>query len=371
MPQKGDVSTMTGSYQASMLPLQSGIIDQSVFFEELIDATSKLEVYKEKIRDSKLDSSWFMPTLQQKEAVASSAIEGTQATLDGVLINQLAPNESNQDVNKVMNYYLATVTGYDLLRYHDFSHEFFYTMHSALMRGNVEKPDIVGAYRVSQNYIGKKDKSHAITFIPPVPEDVPGLMDNLIAYINTPNDNFRPLVRTAIIHAQFESIHPFMDGNGRVGRMLIPMYLYAKKQIDLPCFFISEALERDKIKYYTLLNNIRFKGEWNEWIKFFLQTVATQCDKYIQLVTKINALYNDHMTKACALARSSGMVDVVNALYKNPITNAKQVAEVTKAPPTSVNRFLGLLVDNKILYSDNKPRNRTYYYYALLDLLRE
>ncbi len=164
---------MTGSYQASMLPLEKGIIDQTVFFEELIDATSKQEVYKEKIRDSKLDSSWFMPTLQQKEAVASSAIEGTQATLDGVLINQLAPNESNQDVNKVMNYYLATVTGYDLLRYHDFSHEFFFTMHSALMRGNVEKPDIVGAYRVSQNYIGKKDKSHAITFIPPCPKMYP------------------------------------------------------------------------------------------------------------------------------------------------------------------------------------------------------
>lgn len=362
---------MVGSYQANLLPLPTGIIDQTIFFEELIDATSKLEVYKEKIRDSKLDSSWFMPTLQQKEAVASSAIEGTQATLDGVLINQLAPDDKNQDVNKVVNYYLATIRGYELLQYHDFSHEFFFTMHTALMHGNVEKPDIVGAYRASQNYIGKKDKSHVITFIPPAPEAVNDLMDNLIAYINTPNDNFRPLVRTAIIHAQFESIHPFMDGNGRVGRMLIPMYLYAKKQIDLPCFFISEALERDKIKYYTLLNNIRYKDEWNEWIKFFLQTVATQCDKYIKLITKINALYNDHITKACALARSSGMVDVIDALYKNPITNAKQITEVTKAPMTSVNRFLGLLVDNKILYSDNKPRNRTYYYYALLDLLRE
>lgn len=362
---------MTGSYQASFLPLKTGIIDQSLFFEELIDATSKLEVYKEKIRDSKLDSSWFMPTLQQKEAVASSAIEGTQATLDGVLINQLTPNEKDQDVNKVVNYYLATVRGYELLQYHDFSHEFFFAMHSALMHGNVEKPEIVGAYRISQNYIGKKDKTHAITFIPPEPGAVNGLMDNLIAYINTPNDSFRPLVRTAIIHAQFESIHPFMDGNGRVGRMLIPMYLFAKKQIDLPCFFISEALERDKMKYYTLLNNIRFKGEWNEWIKFFLQTVAVQCDKYIRLITKINALYNDHMNKACEMARSSGMVDVINALYSNPITNTKQIAEITKAPQTSINRFLNLLVENGILYSDNKPRNRTYYYYALLDLLRE
>ncbi len=362
---------MTGSYQASLLPLPNGVVDQSLFFEELIDATAKLEVYKEKIRDSKLDSSWFMPTLQQKEAIASSAIEGTQATLDGVLINQLAPNDKDQDVNKVVNYYLATVRGYELLQYHDFSHEFFYTMHTTLMHGNVEKPDIVGAYRISQNYIGKKDKSHAITFIPPAPEAVNDLMDNLLSYINTPTDSFRPLVRTAIIHAQFETIHPFVDGNGRVGRMLIPMYLFAKKQIDLPCFFISEALERDKIRYYTLLNNIRFKGDWNEWIKFFLRTVAVQCEKYIRLITRINALYDEHMNKACALARSSGMVEVINALYKTPITNAKQIATMTNVPQTSVNRFLGMLVENDILYSDNRPRNRMYYYYALLDLLRE
>ncbi len=362
---------MDGSYNASLLPLENGIIDQSMFLEELIDAISKLEVYKEKIHDSKLDSTWFMPTLQRKEALASSAIEGTQATLDGVLMNQLTPNEKDQDINKVINYYLATVNGCKLLRYHDFSHEFFYNMHSTLMTGNVEKPEVIGAYRHLQNYIGKKDKTHAITFIPPAPEKVNELMDNLIDYINTPNDSFRPLVRIAIIHAQFESIHPFMDGNGRVGRMLIPMYLYAKKQIEEPFFFISEALEKDKIKYYTLLNNIRFKGEWDEWIKFFLEAVTTQCDKYINLIKNINALYTDHVNKACSLARSSGMTEVIDALYKNPVTNAKQVVEVTKIPQTSVNRFLGILVDNKILYSDNKPRNRTYYYYALLDLLRE
>ena len=362
---------MNESYKASFLPLQKGIINQMFFFEELIDATSKLEVYKEKIHDSKLDSSWFMPTLQQKEALASSAIEGTQATLDGVLINQLSQNDKDQDVNKVKNYYMATARGYELLKYHDFSHEFFYDMHTTLMHGNVEKPEVVGAYRSLQNYIGKKNKLHSITFIPPAPDEVKDLMDNLISYINTPDDSFRPLVRIAIVHAQFESIHPFMDGNGRVGRMLIPMYLFAKKQIDLPCFFISEALERDKIKYYSLLNNIRFKGEWNEWIRFFLRTVAMQCEKYIQLISRINALYDEHMNKACSLAKSSGMVDVVNALYSTPITNAKAIAKITNAPMTSINRYLGMLVENGILFSDNKPRNRTYYYYSLLDLLRE
>lgn len=358
------------AYDAEMLPLNNNIIDPMYFMEELIDATTKLEVYKEKIKDSKLDSSWFMPTLQQKEALASSQLEGTQATLDGVLVNQVVPNDKDKNLNEVNNYYRATVKGYESLKKRDFSDEFFFDIHKALMYGNVRKPSLIGVYREEQNYIGKNDKTHAITFIPPVPEKVPSLMNNLIEYINNSNDNYRPLVRTAIIHAQFETIHPFMDGNGRVGRMLIPMYLFSQKQIELPCFFISEALERDKMKYYTLLNNIRIKGEWNEWIKFFLSSVTKQCEKYISIITEINKLYTKHMDVACDMARSSNMVDIINALYQYPITNAKQIASITKIPMTSVNRYLGQLVDNKILFTDNKSRNRTFFYYDLLEILR-
>ena len=365
-----EVNDMNESYEASFLPLDSACIDQTYFLEELIDATTKLEVYKEKIKDSKLDSSWFMPTLQRKEALASSQLEGTQATLDGVLINQVVPNEKDKNLNEVANYHFAATYGYDMLTRHDFSNDFFHNLHFILMQGNVRKPKIIGEYRTEQNYIGKYDKAHAITFIPPAPEKVQELMDNLISYINNPTDKFRPLIRTAIIHAQFETIHPFMDGNGRVGRMLIPMYLFAKKQIELPCFFISEALERNKLRYYTLLNNIRTNGDWNEWIKFFLATVTKQCDKYIQIITEINILYSRHMDEACNLARSSNMVDIINALYQYPITTAKQIAQITSIPMTSVNRYLAQLVDYKILYTDNRSRNRTFFYYDLLGILR-
>ncbi len=361
---------MNGAYEAELLPLATERIDQSVFFDELIDATAKLEVYKEKIKDSKLDSSWFMPTLQQKEALASSQLEGTQATLDGVLINQALPNNKDVNLNEVLNYYRATAKGHDILTRHDFSDDFFFDIHKALMVGNVRKPKIIGEYRKEQNFVGRSNPFHDITFIPPKPEDVPSLMDNLVEYINSPQDNFRPLVRTAIIHAQFETIHPFMDGNGRVGRMLIPMYLFSQKQIELPCFFISEALERDKIRYYNLLNDIRYKGNWNEWIKFFLSTVTKQCEKYIDIITKINALYERHLDTARNLAHSSNIVDVINALYRYPITTAKQVAEITKIPPTSVSRYLSTLTESKVIYSDNKSRNRTYYYFELLDILR-
>lgn len=361
---------MNGAYNPKMLPLTSEMIDQSFFFEELIDATAKLEVYKEKIKDSKLDSSWFMPTLQQKEALASSQLEGTQATLDGVFINQVLPNSKDVNLNEVRNYFLATAQGYDFLTRHDFSDDFFFDIHKALMVGKVRKPKNIGVYRTEQNYIGRNDPTHAITFIPPKPDEVPALMSNLIGYMNKPEDKFRPLVRTAIIHAQFETIHPFMDGNGRVGRMLIPMYLFSQKQIELPCFFISEALERDKILYYNLLNDIRYNGKWNEWIKFFLSTVTQQCEKYIDIITKINFLYEQHLDAARDLANSSKIVDVINTLYRYPITTAKQIAEITNIPLTSVSRYLSLLVENKIIYSDNKSRNRTYYYYGLLNILR-
>ena len=360
---------MMTAYEAKFLPIDSGVIDQTYFLDELIDAIAKLEVYKEKIKDSKIDSTWFMPTLHQKEALASSQLEGTQASLDGVLINQVAPNEKDKNLNEVANYYLATARGYDMLKRRDFSNEFFFDIHRTLMSGNVRKPSVVGMYRSEQNYIGKYDKSHAITFVPPSPDKVPELMDNLISYINDPTDNYRPLVRTAIIHAQFETIHPFMDGNGRVGRMLIPMYLFSQKQIDLPCFFISEALEKDKLRYYTLLNNIRTNRGWNEWIKFFLTTVTNQCEKYIQIITKINALYARDMDTACNLARSSNMVEIINALYQYPITTAKQIASITKIPMTSVNRYLAQLVDCKILYTDSRARNRKFFYCDLIGIL--
>lgn len=238
------------------------------------------------------------------------------------------------------------------------------------MSGNVRKPKEVGAYRKAQNYIGKDDATHAITFIPPKPESVPELMQNLVDYINKPQDKLRPLVRAAIIHAQFETIHPFMDGNGRVGRILIPMYLFFQKQIELPCFFVSEALEQDQMRYYSLLNDIRYKNAWNEWIKFFLSTVAKQCDKYIQIITKINELYENHLAKAKEKIHSSNIVDIMNILYQYPVITAKQLEQESKIPMTTINRYLNTLVESKILYTDNKSRNRKYYYYDLLGILR-
>ncbi|MCR5670593.1 MAG: Fic family protein [Butyrivibrio sp.] len=362
--------TMMDTYKAELLPLSNNTIDYSYFLDELIDASSKLEVYKEKISDSKLSSEWFMPTLQKKEALESSKIEGTQATLDGVFSHQATPSDDDEYINEVVNYNNATQKGVHILNREKFSDEFFKEIHTILMTGRVRKPETIGEYRNEQNYIGKNDNTHEITFVPPSPDDVPNLMSNLISYINNPMDNLRPLVRTAIIHAQFETIHPFMDGNGRVGRMLIPFYMYYTKQIELPCFFISEALEHDKLRYYNLLNNIREKNDWNEWIKFFLTTVTRQCEKYISIISSINKLYDKHFDIVGKMSKAANVLPIMKMLYEYPITTAKQIVEKTNLPMTSVNRLLGMMVDENILITNGKKRDKMYIYFGLLDIIR-
>lgn len=360
------------AFHPSMLPIDSELIKTDIFLDELIDASTSLEVYKEKIKDSKLDRAWFLPTLQQKEALASSMIEGTQATLDGVLVNRVVPDKKDVDIQEVLNYDAATEYGYRYLKRGDFDKDFILDLHKILLSGKVRKQtDQIGKFRTHQNYVGTMGRKREITYTPPEPEMVEKLIDNLIEYIEKPKDNYRSLVRIAIIHAQFETIHPFMDGNGRVGRILIPLYLYYVEQIDMPCFFVSEALERDKLKYYTLLNNIRNKNEWSEWIKFFLVTVKNQCDKYIRMISDINLLYEKDLEKASGLVRTGNMRTLINLLYKYPIVNSSTIAQCSDIPSATINRYLNVLVDADILYTDDKSRNRTYFYYDLLNILRE
>lgn len=360
------------AYHPQTLPLPISAIDYQVFLPELLEATARLEVYKEKIIDSKVDSSWFMPTLQQKEALASTKLEGTQATLDGVLLNQIDPKGNDTYLNEVDNYFEATILGLNLLKRDEFSDDLLCSLHKALLEGNVRKREgsLIGNYRAGQNYVGLTGDMHAITYTPPPAEEVPVLMKNLIAYMNHPGDTLQPLIRTAIVHAQMETIHPFDDGNGRIGRILIPLYLYQKEQISLPCFFISEALESDKFKYYALLNETRTKQNWNDWIKFFLQTVAKQCSKYIYIIAKINALYETHREQAKELVNTSNMVDVIDTIYQHPVLDAALVEKETQLSLATVNRYLNLLVKGKILYSDGKQRHRKFFCYDLLSVLR-
>lgn len=357
------------AFKAKKLPLSNDDIDRLFFLDALVSANAKLEVYKSKLDDSKLNRNWFLPTLQQKEALNSSLIEGTQATLDGVLVDQVNPNEKDKDLLEVRKYMIATQHGYDVLKSNDFSIAFIKELHSLLMGGKVRKnkSTIPGEFRDKQNYLGK---GTTISYIPPVAEEVPDLMANFVEYLNETDSDLHPLVRAAILHAQFETIHPFMDGNGRVGRMLIPMYLFKQKQISLPCFFLSEALERDRFKYYALLNGIREKNDWSSWIQFFLKNVEQQCVKYIDIVDRINVLYETDLKCAQGVIKNSKVIDLFNLLYKYPVITTNVVVDKTGIPAATATRYLNALVEKGIIYTDGRHRNRVFYYYQLLDLLR-
>ncbi len=359
-----------GAYMPNMLPEAYGSLDYSMFMDELIDATAALAVYVDKLKFSKVKSEWILPVIQSKEALSSSMMEGTQATLDGVLINQVTPDNKDKNLKEVTNYLNASAVGYKRLKRGDFDNDLFYEIHKELLSGNIRKnTDTIGEYRTRQNYIGKDDGE--LIYTPPKPEYVPKLMANLISYINSDSDNIRPLVRVAIIHAQFETIHPFGDGNGRVGRILIPLYLYAKGQIPTPFFFMSEALERDKHKYYKLLMDTREPGRWNEWIKFFLDTVSKQCRKYIETFNNINALYEFTIKRTCELISSSNAVAIVNSLFRHPVLDLSILQLETQIPPATINRYLNLLSSNGVIYPGSKKRNRQFFFYDLIGLIRD
>lgn len=357
------------AFEAKYLPVNKADLDTSAFVEALIDATAMLEVYKTKLDGSKLNKSWFLPTLQKKEAWASSLMEGTQATLDGVLTDQINPSEKDKDMSEVRNYLLAAREGYHYLKNSSISVDFIKHIHKILMSGNVRRnrSTVPGEFRTSQNFIGR---GKTISYVPPVAENVTGLMENFVEYFNDTKDSTRPLVRAAMMHAQFETIHPFMDGNGRVGRILIPLFLFTHNQISLPCFFISETLERDKYKYYDLLNGIRNDNNWGAWINYFLNAVKQQCIKYIEIVDQINTLYESDLERAKEIIKSNKVVDIINLLYKYPAISTNIVTQYTDIPATTATRYLNALAEHKILYTDFKARNRTFYYYNLLDIIR-
>lgn len=354
------------------LPLSNDRINPLLFLRELIDANKKIAQYQVLLQNTKLPSHLLLNPVMLNEAVQSTKIEGTQVTLDEVLEVDTHSRKNNKDVQEVLNYYHALREGMDRLFVLPISTRLFKSMHLTLMsnevRGSNRSP---GEYRKIQNFIGPEGCTmETATYIPPQPQLVDNYMNNLEIYINDPKDELDELVRIAIIHAQFETIHPFLDGNGRIGRILIPLYLYSKKVIDYPNFFLSEALERDKHKYYRFLNDTRYKGDWNQWVHFFLQAVIHQADKNISLINDVNQLYDHDLAMAQSLINSSGVKKLIDAIYQKPIFTAQTISSLAEVSEATCRRYLTILESNRIIFSDGKQRSKTYYYYNLLDKLR-
>ncbi|MTI67211.1 MAG: Fic family protein [Firmicutes bacterium] len=347
-------------------------IDLLFFYNDLIEASTNIGKYQIMLKNSKINANILINPIILQEAVQSTKIEGTQVTLDEVLESEVEKKKNTNDIKEVLNYYEALKFGEKNLSKIPISTRLFKELHKILLSNDVRvKSRSPGDYRTIQNFIGPEGCTiKTASFVPPEPQFVNKYMSNLERYINEPKDNLHPLIRIAIVHAQFETIHPFLDGNGRIGRILIPLYLFEYNVIDSANFFISETLEKDKHKYYKLLNDTRIKERWNQWIKFFLESVNQQAKKYIKMVEDINVLYEKDLALAMNIVSNNNIVNIVNIMYKHPIFTINKMAELTGIPYSTCRRYISQLEEENIIYSDEKLREKKYFYYNLLDLLR-
>lgn len=373
---------MKKPYVPFTLPIDK-LININEFINELLEANKLIGIYQVLLSKSKIDPNLLLTPITLQEAIQSTKIEGTQVTLDDMLEYEADESNKNTDIEEVINYSRALRAGGDLLKRIPISSRLIKEMHKILLsgevRGNSRNP---GEFRGIQNFIGPQGCTiQTASYIPPEPQLVPDCMSNLEKYINEPTDNLNDLIRIAIIHAQFETIHPFLDGNGRIGRILIPLYLYDRKLISAPNFFISESLEKDKFKYYKLLNDTRvvasqtsaedISQRWNVWIKFFINAIIIQANKNIILIDQIDNLYNKTLNNCKDLINSNKLIDIVNVMFDKPIFTKKKVLEKVDIPSSTLGVYLNKLEEKQIIYSDGKVRNKKYYFYDLINILRQ
>ena len=330
---------------------------------ELVEATKYISIFETKIDDNKSDSYLFLPKMQVQEAAASLKIEGTSTKIEDYYVEQSAPTENKHD--DISNHLKALETGMACM-VSGFSNELIKKIHASLFENsNTIKPGtLIGDFKRKNNFIGRENIK---IYQPPSVEETKIYMDDLIKFINQ-IDNINPLVKCAIVHAQFESIHPFEDGNGRVGRILIPIYLYYAGFFKAPLLYISEAIEADKGSYYNCLQKTR-EDDYDSWIKFFLSKCVVQSKKHIELIEKINFLYDSTKAQIMNITNSSISEKIVKAIFKNPILNTKKFADEISVSPSQANRYLKTLEQNNILRSNSKKRNTSYFFTELLYII--
>ncbi len=280
----------------------------------------------------------LLSPLTTQEAVLSSRIEGTQATLDEVLEHEagaLKAGEKETDIRAIGNYRHALMLAREELAERPISLSLVRQMHRILMdnvRGQIKTP---GEFRKEQNWIGRPGcKIEEATFIPPGPLQ---LQDHLLAWQSYLGyKEFDPLVQTAIVHAQFELLHPFHDGNGRIGRLLIPLFLYQVGALQQPMFYLSGYLEAHRDTYYLWLQRISAENDWSGWIAFFLEALAVQANDNAAKVQAILALYEEMKQRLDELTRSPYTLRLLDAMFDRPIFQTSEFAQRAGIPRPTV-----------------------------------
>ena len=312
------------------------------------------------------------------EAVLSSQIEGTQASLIDVLQyeNDFQSAKNPQDLEEVFNYIAAMNMGLDRLRELPLSLRLIREIHERLMQGVRGQNRNPGEFRTSQNWIGPPGCSLAqASYIPPPPEQMMTSLDNLEKFLHRDEDHIPFLVKVGIVHAQFETIHPFLDGNGRIGRLLITFLLCDAGIMKWPCLYISHYFKKYKSEYYARLQDTREKGDWEGWIKFFLRGVSdvaqkatTTASEILQVRENIQQKISRELTRAGA----GHALTLLPRLFYRPVMSVQQISETINTTYATANYLVSDLVRIGILTEiTGWGRNRRFRFAPYLDLFVE
>lgn len=328
-------------YIPKALPVEE--IDLVSRLNLIVEASNNLVRYDEKLK-TLTNPTIFLSPLHKKEAVKSSQIEGTQATLDEVLRSEADVNikVENNDLKEVLNYRDAMRFAMENLEQKPLNLNTIKRIQEILLT-NVRGADRSrGEFRREQVWIGPKGCSQdEADYVPPTWENVRPLLDNWEKYIHT--NEMNPIIQTAIMHAQFEMIHPFVDGNGRVGRILIPIYLYQKSLISEPMFYLSDYLEENREEYVNSLSRISNYNDWNSWIDFFLTAVNEQAQRNLRSVNDIREL-RDATKDKLVETRSPYQTRILDALFMFPFFTSTRFAQAAKIS----NRRTAIRIINKL-----------------------
>ncbi len=350
-------------YRPENLPLKDQI-DWTRLVPLIAQANAELARYDGTLQGI-LNPSVLLSPLTTQEAVLSSRIEGTEPGLFDVLKFEAtkqadgakADTKKTLDIEEILNYRRAMWVAEDHLKNRPISLNFLKQVHSILLEGVRGQDKRKGEFRTTQNWLGKPGcKIEEARFVPPNPID---LLDHLSAwekYVHYEEKD--KLVQAAIIHGQFEIIHPFVDGNGRVGRMLIPLFLYEKKAISTPMFYISEFLEANREAYASRLNEITTNKDWNSWIEFFLTAIAEQAKVNAARAKKILTLYGEMKEEVPKHTRTLFAINALDAIFKQPIFSSSDFIKSTKIPQATASRIMRVLCDAKITKTLRKGSGR-------------
>lgn len=371
------VSNLTGemaypSFRPAPLPPNPPIALSGELVAKLVDANKKLAALDGlSARIPNMDL--FVSMYVRKEALLSSQIEGTQCTLDDIL-NPLMEENTNRNVSDVVNYIKATEFALNRLHSLPLCNRLIKETHAVLMEGVRGQEKSPGEFRYSQNWIGGQGSTiRNARYIPPNPEDMQTAMSDLEKYMNG-DDSLDPLIQAALIHYQFETTHPFLDGNGRVGRLLITLFLMEKGILSHPALYISYFLKMNRIEYYDRMTQVRKTGDYEQWVMFFLQALSDSAEDAIQTIDALTALHNQSVAKLGAFSKrqQTNLLKLFAYIETNPIIDVQKTAAALGLSYNTVSKMVTILVDEGILRQTDKAGKAKIYSYAdYLDILRK